>query len=132
MVMGSCQATVELPDNIWGDSMLPQLKILPMVDLVISHGGNNSVIESLYHGKPLIICPLFYDQYDNAQRVTEKGFGNRINPYKCKPEELLEMIERILNDRNINDRCRKISERMQKIDSPMEAAKAIIDVALEK
>lgn len=44
--------------NFWGQAYLPQTRVLPLVDLVISHGGHNSVSESLTFGKPLIVFPL--------------------------------------------------------------------------
>ena len=37
--------------NQWGDRYLPQIQILPQVDLVITHGGNNSVTEIFAQGK---------------------------------------------------------------------------------
>lgn len=48
--------------NQWGDRYLPQLDIIPHVDLVITHGGNNSITEIFAHGKPTIVLPLFADQ----------------------------------------------------------------------
>ena len=72
---------ITLHDNQTGEGFLPQPAILPMVDLVITHGGNNTVTEAFHHGKPMIVLPLFWDQVDNAQRVDETGFGKRLSTY---------------------------------------------------
>ncbi|KAH9394143.1 hypothetical protein TYRP_021277 [Tyrophagus putrescentiae] len=52
----------QLADNMWGEAHLPQTNILPLVDLAIIHGGNNSMLEAMSSGVPCIIMPLFYDQ----------------------------------------------------------------------
>ena len=72
---------IRLHDNMTGEGFLPQPAILPQVDLVITHGGNNTVVECFHHGKPMIVLPLFWDQVDNAQRVDETGFGRRLSTY---------------------------------------------------
>lgn len=63
---------VNFSENVWGERYLNQLQILETVDLVIIHGGHNSVIECCHFGKPMIIMPLFIDEHDNAQRICEK------------------------------------------------------------
>ena len=87
---------IELAPNMTGAEFLPQPAILPHVDLVITHGGNNTVTESIHFGKPMIVLPLFWDQYDNAQRVEEVGFGVRLPTYEFEPRELHEAIDRLL------------------------------------
>ena len=44
---GTAARPVELRDGMWGEEFVPQPAILPQVDLVITHGGNNTVTESL-------------------------------------------------------------------------------------
>lgn len=116
---------ITLPDNIWGECFVPQVQVLPKVDLVITHGGNNTVLESLYFGKPMIVTPLFGDQHNNGQRVTEVGFGAKINPFYCEPEQFLRLIEQLLNDNEMKERLANISTRMQSSNSTENVAIAI-------
>lgn len=53
-----------LPANMTGAQYLPQTELLPLVDLVITHGGNNTVCEVFAAGKPMLVLPLFADQFD--------------------------------------------------------------------
>ncbi|CAG2103007.1 unnamed protein product [Medioppia subpectinata] len=96
----------ELADNMWGDMFVPQIEVLPLIDLMLTHGGNNTVTETMYFGKPMIVLPLFFDQYDNAQRVQEKGFGVRLDPYECSEQQLLQSIDYVLNDKIIAENCK--------------------------
>ena len=45
----------ELPDNMWGQNYLPQIKILPIIDLIVTHGGNNTFTELMYYGKLMLV-----------------------------------------------------------------------------
>ena len=103
----------ELADNMWGQQSVPQTQVIPTVDLVITHAGNNTVCETFYHGKPMIALPLFDDQYDNAQRIHDKGFGIRLDAYRCTEDELLNAIESLLNDKQLNEKLKNISKRIQ-------------------
>ena len=112
---GPMHANYELPDNMWGDKFVPQLEVLNSIDLIITHGGNNTITESFYYGVPgFIVCPLFGDQFDNAQRLEEKGLGLRLDPYNCTKEQLHEAIESMLSKEDVRGRMQKISERMRK------------------
>ncbi|MDT5109676.1 MAG: hypothetical protein QOE20_1566, partial [Mycobacterium sp.] len=89
---------ITLTDNMVGAQMVPQTKVIPQVDLVISHGGNNTITEALHFGKPLIVLPLFWDQYENAQRIDELGFGVRLDTYGFADAELTDAVDRLLDD----------------------------------
>src|SRR5689334_6307272 len=99
---------ITLADNMVGAQMLPQTKVIPQVDLVISHGGNNTTTETLHFGKPLIVLPLFWDQYENAQRIDALGFGVRPDTYAFADAELTDAVERLLADIDLRARLDEI------------------------
>ncbi len=121
----------ELADNMAGEEFLPQTSVLPQVDLVITHGGNNTVTEALYFGKPMILLPIFWDQHDNAQRIEETGYGVRLDTYRHSPEEISAAIERLLGDEALAARLDAISARLQANPGTELAADLIERAALE-
>ncbi|MDQ2984441.1 MAG: glycosyl transferase [Actinomycetota bacterium] len=120
----------ELADNMVGAEFLPQTSILPQVDLVVTHGGNNTVTESFYFGKPMVVLPLFWDQYDNAQRVDELGYGARLSTYEHDADELRGAIDRLLADEALSARMLRLSQRLRTMPGTVKAADLIEQVAL--
>lgn len=116
---------LDLADNMWGENYFDQIQVLQMVDLVITHGGNNSLMEILYYAKPLIVIPYFFDQYDNAQRVVDKNIGYRINLWELSEERLLDCIEKTLKDVDMHNRIKEISQSMKDSDSGTQAVEMI-------
>ena len=123
---------ITLADNMVGEQMLPQTKVIPQVDLVISHGGNNTVTETLHFGKPLIVLPLFWDQYENAQRIDELGFGVRLNTYGFADAELTDAVDKILADTELRDRLEEIGEKIRARDGLRVGADVIEQVGLHR
>ncbi len=119
----------ELAPNMWGRDRLPQTSIIPHVDAVITHGGNNTVTESLHFGKPMVVLPLFWDQYDNAQRMHELGFGIRLDTYGVAAEQLPEALDRLLNDDGLRTRLAAEGARIRAADGTRRAADLIEGVA---
>jgi MGT family glycosyltransferase len=130
--MGPQHAELRLHDNMWGAEQVPQPAILPHVDAVVTHGGNNTVTEAFFHGKPMIAHSLFWDQHDNARRVDELGFGTRLHPYAFTDDDLLVALERHLEDDALRERMRRIAAELQARPGTVHAADLIWRVAEEK
>ncbi|MFB2585976.1 glycosyltransferase [Herbiconiux liukaitaii] len=129
---GPLHDEIELADNMWGAEFLPQTSIIPEVDLVITHGGNNTVTEALHFGKPMILLPLFWDQYDNAQRVHEKGLGRRLPTYSFTDEELATALDELLSDTALRTQIARIGEDIRARDGLRKAADLIEAAALKE
>jgi len=119
---------IELPPNMVGAEFLPQTKVIPLVDLVITHGGNNTTTEALHAGKPMILLPLFWDQYDNAQRMDELGFGVRLQTYAFTNEEMAAALDRILSDSELTERLARQAEAIRARDGLRHGADIIEQV----
>ena len=127
--MGPQHNELRLAPNMMGEEFLPQPAILPQVDAVITHGGNNTITESLHFGKPMVVLPLFWDQHDNAQRMHELGLGRRLDTYGHEPAELIGAIENLLADPHLPGRLSGISHRLQAAPGTVRAADLIETLA---
>ncbi|HKF81499.1 MAG TPA: nucleotide disphospho-sugar-binding domain-containing protein [Solirubrobacterales bacterium] len=122
---GPQHAELELAENMAGEEFLPQTEVLPKVDLVITHGGNNTVTECLHFGKPMVVLPIFWDQHDNAQRIEETGFGARLDTYRHSGDELTGAIDRLLVDGELRSRLAATSQRLREARGTERAADLI-------
>jgi MGT family glycosyltransferase len=122
---------LDLAPNMAGAEFLPQTSILPKIDLVITHGGNNTVTESLYFGKPMVVLPIFWDQHDNARRIEETGFGVRLDTYEHEPQELSGAIGLLLGDAGLRGRLQALSAALSGAQGTEAAADRIEALAWE-
>jgi MGT family glycosyltransferase len=87
-----------VPDNFLVRSFVPQLALLSHVDAVVSHGGHNTVCETLAHGLPLVVTPIKDDQPVIAQQVVAAGAGIRLKYGRLTPGQLREAVHRVLEE----------------------------------
>jgi UDP:flavonoid glycosyltransferase YjiC (YdhE family) len=120
---------LRLGPRMTGAEFLPQPSILPLVDCVLTHGGNNTVTECVHFGRPMVVLPLFWDQYDNAQRVDETALGVRLDPYRFEPKALTTAIDRLCGDANLAGRLAAASRRLQAEPGTARAAERIESLA---
>ena len=78
---------------------VPQLDLLKYCDLMIHHGGFNTIKECMQFQVPMLIYALKKEGYDwlgNAARVKWRGLGVVGNIYKDNPEKIKENIKKAL------------------------------------
>lgn len=119
----------DIPDNVVIQSWYPQPSVIPQVDCVIHHGGNNSFTECLYFGKPAIVMSYVWDGHDNAMRVQETGHGFRSDRYDWTDAELIEKIETCLTDADMAARLARTSAHMQAQNGQEKAARLLVGLA---
>jgi UDP:flavonoid glycosyltransferase YjiC (YdhE family) len=89
---------------------VPQVKVLSPVDIVISHGGNNTVNESLAAGKPLLLMPVGGEQGDNASRVVYLGVGLRADIKRSTSQEISMKVRYLIEELAFRKSAEKIAD----------------------
>ena len=87
-----------MSDNVKLLPWLPQNDILghPKTRLFIGHAGLNGMLESTYHGVPMICSPFFGDQFYNAWIAKHAGFGEEVDLEATSAEDFVSLIQKVL------------------------------------
>lgn len=81
-----------LPQDWIVAPQLPQVALLQHADLVIHHGGNNSVQESLAMGVRQIVLPFSTDQFANATDLERCDFASVWAPNEVTSDDLTDAM----------------------------------------
>jgi UDP:flavonoid glycosyltransferase YjiC (YdhE family) len=77
----------------------------------------------------VIVMPLCWDQYDNAQRMDELGFGVRLDTYGFTDTQLRQAVDRLLADGALGERLARAGQAIRAPDGVARAAALIEDAA---
>uniref|UniRef100_A0A8D8LN18 UDP-glucuronosyltransferase n=1 Tax=Cacopsylla melanoneura TaxID=428564 RepID=A0A8D8LN18_9HEMI len=90
-----------LSPNVKIGKWFPQNDILahPKCVLFITHGGIHSVLESLYHGVPMVGIPVFADQEQNLVTLQVKGMAEMV-PFDFEFDDLKRKVDKVLAEQS--------------------------------
>ena len=82
--LGSLLTALEgvlVPPNAICAATVPQVELLQVAKplLFVTNGGQNSLMESMTVGSPVLVCPGFGDQVSNAAKVVTLGWGTKVD-----------------------------------------------------
>jgi UDP:flavonoid glycosyltransferase YjiC (YdhE family) len=93
------------------EHFLPQRALMPYMDMVIHHGGNNTFTEALYHEVPMIILPFSSDQFNVSYDVTREHLGLVLDPNHFDQDQLVKALSRLQHTANLQKYARISKER---------------------
>ena len=86
--------TGDLPGDPLVYDWVPQEAVLAQADLVVCHGGMNSVLEPLAAGLPMVVMPLAFEQSAIAARLEHAGVARMLSP-RASARRLAEAIAEV-------------------------------------
>jgi len=100
----------DIPDNVYFLKAVPQLEILKQADVFITHGGLNSIKESIHAGVPMLVYPLqaYTDTMGNSSRVVYHHLGLRGDLVNDQEDDIGRKIEALINDDHFRENIAKL------------------------
>ncbi len=111
-----------LSENVAVYEWVPQIEVLKRAALFISHGGMNSVHDSLYFGVPLLVVPQQFEQTTNAMRVVELGAGLMLKAKQVNAQAIRDSAVRLLTESHFKTEAEHIGDTLRSAGGAVRAA----------
>ncbi|QUQ72342.1 macrolide family glycosyltransferase [Kutzneria sp. CA-103260] len=100
----------ELPDNVEVHKWIPLDDVLRHASLLVCQGGMGTVLQSLWHGVPMIVVPHHGEQKLNADRLDELGLARVLSQEQVSPRALRELALELIDDTEMLRRVAKMRD----------------------
>ncbi|XP_011865658.1 PREDICTED: UDP-glucuronosyltransferase 2B20-like isoform X3 [Vollenhovia emeryi] len=120
--------THELPyklDNVMVKKWLPQFDVInhPNVKCYLGHGGLLGLSESVYVGLPMVLVPMFGDQFHNAAGVQTRGAAVVIEYNNLNEQSFRHALDQVFNDSSYRENAQRLSKAYRdRPATPLETA----------
>ncbi len=120
------------PPHVHVERYVPQSLLLPHCDLVVTHGGHNTVLAAVGHGLPVVVIPIAADQPENAQRCAELGLGRVIGPDDRTPAAIGAAVREVLRDPRYRQNAQRLRDEMEALPGPERGVELLERLAAER
>jgi UDP:flavonoid glycosyltransferase YjiC (YdhE family) len=126
---GEPAALGELPDNVHVERFVAQSDVLPLVDLIVHHGGTGTVLGALEAGLPQLLLPQGADQFINAEMLTTAGAVRALTNEAQQPGAIGEAVQALLGDCPERQVAARLRDEIAAMPAPDEVVPALLELA---
>ena len=114
----------------WVTGFAPQAAAVARADVVVTHGGLNTVMDALAAGTPMLVLPIAFDQPGCAARVVRAGAGLRLLPALACTGLLRRALGRLLREPTFRAAAQALAPHVRTAGGVARAA-SLIEAALQ-
>ncbi|KAB0792728.1 hypothetical protein PPYR_14689 [Photinus pyralis] len=107
------------PDNVMISKWVSQMEVLrhPNLKLFITHGGAQSMEETISARVPVVGMPFFADQPFNVKKMVSMGFALSVDYRSMSKEQFRAAILEVINNQRYRNRITELADLVE--DQPM-------------
>jgi len=106
-------ATLRDAGATWVTGFAPQGAAVALADVVVTHGGLNTVMDALAAGTPMLVLPIAFDQPGCAARVVHAGAGLRVLPALATAGLLRHALARLLHEPGFRTAAQQLAPQVR-------------------
>ena len=121
----------QLPEGSIVRPYLPQVAALRGCDVVICHGGNNTTMEALTAGLPVVALPFSTDQFAVAADLVDAGLGGALDPNRASADDIAAAVRLALSAETTR-RAAAIGRALRRSPGNERAARLVLRTAARR
>jgi UDP:flavonoid glycosyltransferase YjiC (YdhE family) len=126
---GEPAALGEVPDNVHIERFVAQSQVLPLVDLVVHHGGTGTVLGALEAGLPQLLLPQGADQFVNAEILGAAGLARALVNDAQLPGAISEAVQALLGDSSERQAAAWVRDEIAAMPAPADVVPGLVELA---
>ncbi len=113
------------PAHVHIERYIPQSLLLRHCDLMVMHGGSNSLLAALDCGLPLVVVPLIADQFFNAEIAQRLDLGQVIQREQLAPTRIRMVVDEVLTNPRYRQAVGRLQTEMQALPDQHYAVESV-------
>lgn len=125
LLIGNNPRPAGLPATILAWDYLPYAHVFPRASVIVHSGGVGTTAQAMRAGRPTLVMPFAFDQFDNAARITRLGAGRTTPRGRYNATTATRAIASLFDDATASATAERLAERIRAEDGVATACSAI-------
>ena len=110
----------------WVTGFADQQAAVKMADVVVTHGGLNTVLDALAASTPMLVLPVAFDQPGVATRVVHAGAGLKLTPRWATETSIANALDRLIREPGFSQHAERIGQGIALAGGTYQAAQIVL------
>jgi UDP:flavonoid glycosyltransferase YjiC (YdhE family) len=114
-----------LPAGVKVSSYAPFSAVFPLGGVNVHHGGIGTTAQGMRAGRPTVVTPVSYDQFDHAARLERMGVSATVHFAKVTGERLARAVRKVMEDAGAAAKAAGLARRLEGEDGAARGAEVV-------